>query len=219
MVGSSRPSTGTLRRPAFFGVLALVSGLIVLVLRQLSSREEMVDPSGRPVGVVSKRGESQYWYQYAHASQLISKGDYAAAEKAYLELAGLEPQSSAPYIGMGSVQSLERNFPMAAANYAKALERDARSVDAWTGLGLVSLQQANYGRAKGHFEKALSIEPDHADAYYGMALSCEGLEEYPEALRCGRKFVELAPESRYASFIKEMLVRVEPRVRSNQGNR
>jgi tetratricopeptide (TPR) repeat protein len=81
------------------------------------------------------------------------------------------------------------------ADYARALELDPESADAYVGLGRLYQWDGDDARARAEFDAALSIDPGSADAYVGRGETTAALGEPDHALWDFDHALELAPEN------------------------
>jgi tetratricopeptide (TPR) repeat protein len=95
-----------------------------------------------------------------------------------------------------SLASLGR-YKEAIRCYDKALELDARDINAWNNKGASLDSLGRYEEAIPFFDRALELDPCHINAWSNKGASLESLGHYEDAIRCFDKALELDP--RYAN--------------------
>lgn len=104
------------------------------------------------------------------------RGDYAAAEKAYMSAIAFVPNYTEVY------RDLERMY--------RATKRDGARQ--WA-QGMALLAERSPGKALGSLEDAVRREPEFAEAHQGLAMAYESAGRNDEALTSYRRALELSP--------------------------
>lgn len=93
-------------------------------------------------------------------------------------------------------------YQMSIGNYAEAVKMFGNEVDkhpesgaARTALGMALKRQGKMGEAKASLRRATEVEPGFAEGYYELGAMLENDKEYPEALKCFERYLQLAPLS------------------------
>jgi len=92
---------------------------------------------------------------------------YAGALKQADECVTLHPSFAAAHAKRGSVRSYRQEWEQAAADYAKAIELDAKQPAYFDGRGYALSRMKKYDAAMAEFDKALALDPDDVDAHVG----------------------------------------------------
>jgi type IV pilus assembly protein PilF len=90
-------------------------------------------------------------------------------------------------LGRGYIE--QGNMERARTALNKALEIDARSVEAHVLLGVLNAAESEYGLAERHFKSALAIDPDNAQALNNYGSFLYSRARYEEAVRFLRQLV------------------------------
>ena len=93
--------------------------------------------------------------------------------------------------------------------YYATIEMDEEFVEARANLGCVLAELNQHDLAAAAFEGALAAHPDYADAHYHLARVLDEIERHDEAEMHWRAFLELAPDSPWASEAQRRLNRAE----------
>lgn len=95
------------------------------------------------------------------------------------------------YNGLGVIADLSGSYPLAEAEYRKALSLKPNSVEVINNLGYSRYLAGRLAEAQAYFERALSIERDNARAWSNLALVYTRQGRYEQAVGA---FRELMPE-------------------------
>jgi tetratricopeptide (TPR) repeat protein len=108
---------------------------------------------------------------------LLRKGNLEGAEICYHNSLIIDRTSEKPYLGLGSVALMKRNYIQAKQYYAKALQINPESDKAHLGLALLNSEQARYEETLSEAIKALELNIENQQA---LMLCLEA------GYRCGR---------------------------------
>ncbi len=98
------------------------------------------------------------------ASQRLAERDYRTAERLYLEVLRLDPDSYDAHLNLGVLYGLADRNPEAAAALERALEIDPERADAYALLTIAYIKTGRAEQGLQQLEKALEIDPDHPRA-------------------------------------------------------
>jgi tetratricopeptide (TPR) repeat protein/TolB-like protein len=115
--------------------------------------------------------------------------DLEAAEKAYLEICDLTPNSADAFFDLAGVQEGLGELPEALESFRKVLRLDAGFADAHYAVGRVLVKLGNPNEAIGEFKAALDLhrassnEEGAATVLNGLGNAYDALSQYEEAAR------------------------------------
>jgi tetratricopeptide (TPR) repeat protein len=150
----------------------------------------------------------------------LQAGDFSVAIEYYRQAISLNPElAEAHYhLGIALQKQSENNYPKAIACYQKAIELQSNYLEAEVSLAnllytqgkLSAQQQADYAvknnelgnkylqegdcrLAIEYYRQAIALTPEWAEAHYhlGLALEKQNTNNYPEAIACHQKAIEL----------------------------
>ena len=154
------------RRPSFFGrfwpLLLLVAVAIVFYQTRpnwLTPRVAMPTPTPT-VSVVA---------YVADAQNALSRGDYAAALKAYATISKLEPGNPEPWVTMSRLHMIEQDINAAFTTATEAVKLDAKNPAALTALARAEDWQNNFESALNHALDALDLDPQNPETLAVLA--------------------------------------------------
>ena len=98
------------------------------------------------------------------ANQRLAERDYRTAERLYLEVLRLDPDSYDAYLNLGVLYGLADRNPEAAAALERAIEIDPERADAYALLTIAYIKTGRAEQGLRQLEKALEIDPDHPRA-------------------------------------------------------
>ena len=131
------------------------------------------------------------------AHEALMRGDPATAAAKCREALALGHDDAQTWTLLGT--ALRTREPVAAeAALRRALERDARFVDAHFHLGNLQREQRRYAEAVIAYETALKLAPGHSSILNNLGLAQEGAGEPGRAEACYRDVVRAHPQHRQA---------------------
>lgn len=138
--------------------------------------------------------------------QLLPNGDrekaQTAVEKAITLLADDATQLSVAY----QTRSTLATDPQAMLqDLAKAIEVDARNLDAWRMRGVYYLTRGELDKALADFQELLSKDPDDLAAHQAIAQTFRALKQYDKALEHIDKALETDPQSALAYNLRAQI--------------
>ena len=98
------------------------------------------------------------------ANQRLAERDYRTAERLYLEVLRLDPDSYDAHLNLGVLYGLADRNPEAAAALERAIEIDPDRADAYALLTIAYIKTGRAETGLRMLEKALEIDPDHPRA-------------------------------------------------------
>lgn len=139
------------------------------------------------------------------AQQWEDEGELDKAAEIYRTL--LVAGEQTPEIHFSLADLLYRMGDLSAARerYYMAIELDEEYVEARANLGCVLAENDELELAKAAFQGALAFHPDYADVHYHLATLLDKLNASEEAESHWQAFLELAPESPWATMAKSRL--------------
>ena len=116
------------------------------------------------------------------AKGLISRGDFAGAEKIYREMLKVAPKNAYLLSNLGVALFREGKYKLSEETFRKAVEVDENDGFTHCALGILYYSQAKYDVAMDELRRALEINPKDATAhnYLGLALGLKGAAEEAE---------------------------------------
>ncbi|MDK2896242.1 MAG: hypothetical protein PWP04_362 [Candidatus Atribacteria bacterium] len=96
--------------------------------------------------------------------KLLKEGRFEEAEKCFLKVKEINPQSPAVYNGLGFVAYQKKDFKEAVKSFKKALQFNPAYSQAWNNLGASYLALSHFSEAKSAFAKAVGLNPNLQDA-------------------------------------------------------
>lgn len=108
--------------------------------------------------------------KYIEAKRALKQKQYAQAEKLLQELTLEDKELSGPWIGLGDVAAEQKNYDQAVAHYFKAIERNAKNVNAYMHLAQVQRMQGKFLHAQNTYAKSLALWPDFPEAHLNLAV-------------------------------------------------
>ncbi len=145
-------------------------------------------------------------------NQAVKYMEDSLPEKAipiYRYLCRIEPDSmkTFAYLGLGSAYVTIKDYKKATDNYRLSLNYNPKNAEAYNGLGSVFLELADLKTAIAYYDTARTINNKNTSAYWGLSLCYDLLKDTLNARANARKFIELAPGSKYRHFAEDILKR------------
>jgi len=139
------------------------------------------------------------------ADDLEAAGEFAEAAEALRAV--LQAQGPTAPVMFMLAELLYRAGDLTAARerYYATIEIDGDHLQARSSLGCVLAELGEHELAMAALEGVLRQEPDYADAHWHMAAVLTNLGRGPEARHHLRTFLDLAPESPWATSAREQL--------------
>jgi tetratricopeptide (TPR) repeat protein len=137
----------------------------------------------------------------------MTRGDFAAAERALSKAVELAPESVDARFDLGTVLFEQRNYPAAADCFRKVIELEPGYGPAYQRLGRCLVIQGDRAEARRAFQAAVRYVPQHAEARreLGGLLAREG--RVAEAVTQLRQALRLQPGDAKAKELLEELAR------------
>ncbi len=131
----------------------------------------------------------------------------AQAMDAYWRVIALAPDWVEPYINLGTLLFEEGEPARAADLYRTAVELAPKNPLARFNLGTVLDELKDWETARDQLREAVRLDPEYADAHFNLARVCEKLGEFAEAYPHWQRYLELDKDSRWASYVRQRLLR------------
>ncbi|MGH7390105.1 MAG: tetratricopeptide repeat protein [Candidatus Rokuibacteriota bacterium] len=149
------------------------------------------------VEAYQKAIERRPFYAEAHVGlgeALAAKGDIDGAVNAYQKALTFNPVNPRVHVALGKIYYVEKGLYYESVNaYKKAIELDARSVEARMGLGEVYEDKGLYKEAIEEYRRVIEAEPTHAEGLYNLALVYEKVDPR-EAIVQWERYIALASQ-------------------------
>ncbi len=144
------------------------------------------------------RHDPEYREAYYNRARAQFELGQAAAGLADLEKIEAEYRDSAFFqVTKADLLALNQNRSAAYAAYDRALQLDARSVEAHVNRGVLYFQDRRYAEARRDFERALALDPKQHFALNNLALIQARSGQLDQALRSVNRAIELKPGQAY----------------------
>jgi Flp pilus assembly protein TadD len=105
------------------------------------------------------------------------------------------PHSALAHVNRGIVYQRSGRVPEAEAEYATAMELDARHAIAHNNLGLIHLNRGEVARAEQLFREELAVNPTYDKAHYNLALALRRQGRDEAAVQSLHEAMRLNPEN------------------------
>jgi serine/threonine-protein kinase len=120
--------------------------------------------------------------------------DYDGATREFRTAIRLDPTVALSYANLGNALKARGETTAALQAHRKAVEVDPGSAFAWTCLGRALLGKGDLEKALDACRRAVQLAPDDASVHFNLgAVLCDGVHDYPGAIRAFRKAVALDP--------------------------
>jgi Tfp pilus assembly protein PilF len=132
------------------------------------------------------------------------------AEKSFLKVIELEPESADAHRGLAAVYNMQRRFDDAAKANERAAElsgggtaaTDVNNADIFYNQAVILWNSGQAEKAKEQFERAAAADPTLAMPHYFIGLANLNLGQLAEAKAAFQKYLELDPEGEKAGEVK-----------------
>jgi tetratricopeptide (TPR) repeat protein len=147
------------------------------------------------VEAYQKAIERRPFYADAHVGlgdAFAAKGDVDGAINAYQKALTFNGANPRVHVSLGKIYYSEKGLYYESVNaYKRAIDLDARSVEARMGLGEVYEEKGLYKEAIEEYRRVIEVEPSHAEALYNLALVYEKVDPR-EAIAHWERYIALA---------------------------
>ena len=109
-------------------------------------------------------GSFEFDYNRLKGHCLLKRGKFDEAERCYNLSRIIDRSSEKPFLGLGSIELMKKNYSVADQYYRKALELNPDSDKAYLGLAVVRMEQGDYERAFEEVKKALDRRIENQQA-------------------------------------------------------
>ena len=124
---------------------------------------------------------------------LLKKGQLNEAETCYRSALELDSKSEKPYLGLGSLQLLRKDFNSAEEYYKKALVMKPDCDKAYLGLSLIDLERNNPEEALAHTVSALEINLENKQTVMTCIRAAHQSGKLETAEKYLSKYIQLHP--------------------------
>ncbi|HEY7366507.1 MAG TPA: tetratricopeptide repeat protein [Methylomirabilota bacterium] len=149
------------------------------------------------VEAYQKAIERRPFYADAHVGlgdALAAKGDVDGAINAYQRALTFHTANPRVHVSLGKIYYSEKGLYYESVNaYKRAIDLDARSIEARMGLGEVYEEKGLYKEAIDEYRRVIETEPLHAEALYNLALVYEKVDPR-EAITHWERYIALASQ-------------------------
>ncbi len=147
--------------------------------------------------------------EYGEALKYLEEGAPKKAISIYKNLCRVENDSlkTYAYSGLAAAYCADKDYKDAINCYNMSIKYDAQNSYAYIGLGSVYFELKDYKTAIRYYETELAHNNKSEDAYWGLALVYDALNDLPNAKANAKKFIELAPDSKYKRFADDILAK------------
>ena len=134
---------------------------------------------------------------YQQGKQLVEKGDYKAANQAFLKAQEILKQDPVP------VEALEEKAALPGTPAPADLVRRA---DYLFNEAVIALKDEEFKKAQSSLEEAVRLNPNDKDAYYNLGILYEVyLKDKREAAKCYLRYVLLEQDAQKAAMVRGWL--------------
>lgn len=131
---------------------------------------------------------------------------YDQAVALYREAIRLKPDFADAIINLGNVYARKGLYDLAVETYRKALACDNCPSEGYYNLGYVLMDRgSDLSEVLALFKKSLELNDTFADAHFNIALAYERNDQYQEAQRHWRKYVELEPTGNWSDMARRYI--------------
>ena len=109
-------------------------------------------------------GSFEFDYNRLKGHCMLKQGKFDEAEKCYHRSRIIDRSSEKPFLGLGSIELMKKNYAVADQYYRKALELNLDSDKAYLGLAVVRMEQGDHVRAFEEAKKALNLRIENQQA-------------------------------------------------------
>lgn len=148
--------------------------------------------------------EAQRTLKDLQSRQARTKSDLTSVQE---RLTGLEQRYTGLISQNKTLQYQVAHVPNDVTGLAREHEQLVKEMaDTHYNMGLVYVEKDDYVRASKEFEKTLELRPDDGDALYNLGLIyAEHLPDRERATACFRRYLQLNPQARDASWVKQYI--------------
>jgi Flp pilus assembly protein TadD len=101
------------------------------------------------------------------------RNDPASAAREFERATALDPNNASYWANLGNARRSVGNVSGAEQAYRRALDTDARTVDAANGLGVLLVEAKRPGEAVGWFQRAIDQSPDFVEARLNLGIALQ----------------------------------------------
>jgi len=142
---------------------------------------------------------------FEEAVRTYKKGDYAEAERVFLQLAEKDPDQSVYWLNLGNARYRMGKKPIAEQNWQKALTLNPIEANAYLNLGNHFYSQENWLLAITYWQKHLTLQSEQPSVILNLGLAYEQLGNLWQAFDYYRQYLTLSPASKEAVALKRRL--------------
>ncbi|HWE52860.1 MAG TPA: tetratricopeptide repeat protein [Bryobacteraceae bacterium] len=132
---------------------------------------------------------------YDKGVDAMHKGKNAEAEKNFEKAVGLYSRYANAWLDLGKVKLRNRQEDSAREAFQKALDADAKLVEAHVELGLIATGKSQWTEAATHLDTALQLDPvDYPRAWFADGVAQFNLKNLDSAEKSAREALKLDPK-------------------------
>ncbi len=184
------------------GRRVLVGSLLVAIVgwaaacgggKPATSPDEVVPLDDEPKSGAGSGAAEASSPEVARATEALEAGRFEDAKAAAEQAIAKNPKDAQAHYYLGVAQSGLKDGPAAMASFEKALELDARLVEAYVNLSAAQLEAQKPKDALSTVEKGLAVAAKHPALTLNRALALDALGEKDKALVAYADAVQAAP--------------------------
>jgi tetratricopeptide (TPR) repeat protein len=155
--------------------------------------------------VIVPDGDTLYREEYQKAADFTAANKIDKAIAIYEDLLDKDTTTGAASAGLGSCYLMRKEFDHATFYYRKSLTIDSLSRSGLSGMAAAYYYRERYDSSIFYYNRTQALYPDDPYVYLGLTC-CHYMKGNKEAvLRNGKKFIELAPNSRDRAMVERLM--------------
>lgn len=169
---------------------------------------------GLVLGGIAAAGEARAQKPAAEAlklqgDKLLEQDSVEGALASYQGAIALDPDYMAPYGALATYFLQGKEYVKTAKILSKALRRDQGYAEGWYSLAYSLRKLGRLARAIAAYKRYSKLVPNSADAYFGMGLAYKQRNDYVDAIKCFKTYVQLEKREERAAWIEKAKSYVE----------
>ena len=119
--------------------------------------------------------------------------DHPGAIKHFTRLAQLKPRDSTPWVNLGAIHNLRKEYTQAVDALRKGIQRDGKNAEAYYNLGIAQKNLTQISMAVSAYRECLRLNPDLIDAHVNLANIYMDQVNYRKAMQHYEQALSLDP--------------------------
>jgi len=144
------------------------------------------------------------------ANLYLVKGDMDSALEFYRKAVFLKIQYPEAYYNLGYIYLLKGDLNKAEYLFKKTLKLNSDFEDAYMELGNIYKEKGEFQKAIKMYQSVVQSEPDLAEVHFQLGMTYLYTNSKEEAIRELERFLELAPQSKNAKEVRNILQKLRP---------